>query len=68
MQNFAAWPALFKTLTAQQWWQSISYQSAIEHVANSEQQSNRITLLLQQDWVPVADQQQLAVADGGQFE
>ena len=68
VQNFAAWPALFKTLTAQQWWQSISYQSAIEHTANIGQQSSRITLLLQQDWVPVADQQQLAVADGGQFD
>lgn len=68
VQNFAAWPTMFKTLTAQQWWQSISYQSAIEHTANSDQQSGRITLLLQQDWVPVADQQQLAVADGGQFD
>ncbi|RVU37394.1 hypothetical protein EOE67_10970 [Rheinheimera riviphila] len=76
VQNFAAWPALFKTLTAQQWWQSISYQSAAESVAeiaaesgaDSEQQSRRITLLLQQDWVLAADPQQLAVADGGQFD
>ena len=72
VQNSAAWPAMFKALTAQQWWQSISYQSAAENVAesaaNSEQQSRRITLLLQQDWVLAADPQQLAVADGGQFD
>jgi|GEM_PF-2757925 len=80
VQNSAAWPALFKTLTAQQWWQSISYQSAAESAADSavesavevgadsEQQSRRITLLLQQDWVLAADPQQLAVADGGQFD
>lgn len=68
VQNFVAWPTFFKTLTEQQWWQSISYQSALENAANHEQQSNRITLLLQQDWVPVAEQQQLVVADGGQFD
>lgn len=75
VQNFAAWPALFKSLTAQQWWQSISYQStaesgaasAAENAANGEQQPRRMTLLLQHDWVPAADQQQLAVADGGQL-
>jgi len=67
VQNFAAWPALFKTLTAQQWWQSISYQSAAESTANTEQHKTTITLLLQQDWVPTADPQQVAVADGGQF-
>lgn len=67
VQNVAAWPALFKTLTAQQWWQSISYQSAAENTVKSEQQTTRITLLLQHDWVPVSEQQQLAVADGGQI-
>jgi hypothetical protein len=55
----------FKTLTAQQWWQSMSYQSAAEHAAYDNQQSSQITLLLQQDWGNIAQSDQLAVADGG---
>jgi hypothetical protein len=65
VQNSNAWPLTFKTLTAQQWWQSMSYQSAAEHAAYNNQQSSQITLLLQQDWGSVAQSDQLAVADGG---
>ena len=65
VQNSNAWPLTFKTLTAQQWWQSMSYQSAAEHAAYDNQQSSQITLLLQQDWGNIAQLDQLAVADGG---
>lgn len=68
IHNFSAWPALFNTLTAQHWWQSISYQSAAEHAANNTLQTGRITLLLQHDWDPASGSQQLAVADGSQFD
>jgi hypothetical protein len=64
VQNSTAWPMVFKTLTAQQWWQSMSYQSAADMVAFSQQQSSQITLLLQHDWVDVVHSDQLAVADG----
>lgn len=61
LQDAAAWPALFKTMTAQQWWQSISYQSAAQNV---DEQLFRVTLLLQQDWVSASDLQTVATADG----
>ncbi|WP_157605584.1 hypothetical protein [Rheinheimera sp. SA_1] len=64
LQDAAAWPALFKALTAQQWWQSISYQSAAQNMDNSHDQQFRLTLLLQQDWVAESDQQTVAAADG----
>lgn len=65
LQDMAAWPTLFKTLTAQQWWQSISYQNSAEQNAEDP---GHVTLLLQQDWVPESNSQNIAVADGGQFE
>lgn len=67
VQNSTAWPMTFKTLTAQQWWQSMSYQSAADNAAFSQQQSSQITLLLQHDWGNVVHSDQLAVADGGPF-
>jgi hypothetical protein len=45
----------------------MSFQSAANNAAFSQQRSSQITLLLQHDWGNVVQSDQLAVADVGHF-
>lgn len=67
LQDMAAWPTLFKTLTAQHWWQSISYQNRAAKTEWNDNSPNRMTLLLQQDWAGESHSQSVAVTGGRHF-